>query len=346
MKKKVSVLLIGGLPRPSGGVTVFLGRLVNRLGEQVSFHVLDIHHGDKEPSKAVVHKIAPKNKFFRMAWLVFNILFFRGDIVHFNYSLCHALVALALMPKFGRKFFITLHNGSQLERLEAFGRVKAALVKCGARKIDVAFSLCSNHCEAYERLGVPGHRIVKTKSQIPPPNITPELVDKKHAEIKVGHKHVLVSSGHVSRTYNFEFLIRFVSENSGSSGMLFLYGDHQDLAYLEELRKMPGSERVVFYFNKDEKTFLSALALSDVYVRPTHVDSWGIAVADAISLGIPAIASDVCERSDGAVLCDANNYSEFAAKLGAILSYAGSDNSGKSKDYAMDYLDAYTSSSR
>ena len=316
---------------------------MNQLGERVYFHVLDIHHGEKEPSKAIVHRIAPKNKFLRVLWLVFHIVFFRGDIIHFNYSLCHALVALAFMPKLGRQFFLTLHNGSQLERLETFGRIKTALITRGAKKVDAAFSLCSNHCEMYERLGLPKSKTVKTKSQIPPPNITAAPVDKKHADMRTNFSHVLVSSGHVSRTYNFEFLIKFVSENADASGILFLYGDHQDLSYLEELRKMPGSERIIFYFNKDEKTFLSALALSDAYVRPTHVDSWGIAVADAISLGVPAIASDVCERSDGAVLCDANNYSTFALKLDAILLNKKTNSAGINKTYVMDYLNSYVS---
>lgn len=341
MKEKPSVLLIGGLPRPSGGVTVFLGRLVNHIGGDISFHVLDIHQGEKEPSKAKSHRIAPRNKIFKLLWLLWNILIFRGDIIHFNYSSCHGLIALALIPKLKRRFFITLHNGSQLEKLDALGWLGLMLVRRGARKIDVAFSLCSNHCDIYRCLEVPSEKIVRTKTQIPPPHIKPLVVDEKHLALRSSCEKIIVSSGHVNRTYNFEFLISYINSRPEVGGLLFFYGDHQDLKYLHELQEsIKDCSRLLFYFHKDEKTFLSALVCSDAYVRPTHVDSWGIAVADAISLGVPAIASGVCERSQGAVICSNTDFSSFADNLDLILS--GTNTLAQVKrSYANDFLVAY-----
>tara|TARA_R110001592_G_scaffold308761_1_gene582757 strand:- start:2303 stop:3337 length:1035 start_codon:yes stop_codon:yes gene_type:complete len=339
MIKKPKVLLIGGLPRPSGGVTVFLGRLVNRLGEKISFHVLDIHQGQKEPSRAVTHRIVPRSKLLKSPWLIWHIVFFRGDIIHFNYSGCHALIALAMLPKLNRRFYLTLHNGSQVEKLESFGWIRATLVRLGIKKVDVAFSLCSNHDELYRRLRFQSE-IVKTKTQIPPPDISPAPVDVQHSNLRASCRHVLVSSGHVNRTYNFEFLVRFVTERPTVGGILFLYGDQGDLEYLRELQNASDPSRFVFYFNKDETTFLSALKYSEAYVRPTHVDSWGIAVADSLSLGIPAIASNVCERSQGAVICNSLDYLDFAEKLDLMLS-ATPPQLTDEKNFVNDYLTSY-----
>lgn len=331
---KPSVLLIGGLPRPSGGVTVFLGRLVNQIGNEVDFHVLDIHAGDKEPTLAKTHKIAPRHRLLKQLWLVWHICIFRGDIVHFNYSGCHALVALALLPKLGRKFFLTLHNGSQLSTYQKLGLLAKRFVGKGASKIDCAFSLCDDHAKLYRQLGVDEARIVHTKSQIAAPNVVPACVDDRHFQLRERYRHLVVSSGHVSRTYNFEYLVRFVNENPDCAGLLFFYGEHIDHAYLTELQQqMVDPHRFAVYFHQTEAVFLAALATADAYLRPTHVDSWGIAVADALSLGIPAIASDVCERSPGAILCSSKNFHLFSE---ATISQLISPSTNLSDKYSTD----------
>lgn len=319
-QRKPRVLLIGGLPRPSGGVTVFLGRLVNQIGHDVDFHVLDIHAGEKEPTLAKTLKVAPRNPWLRALWMVWKICTFRGDIVHFNYSGCHALVALALLPKLGRRFFVTLHNGSQISILEKLPDWKISLVQRGAKKINIAFSLCDDHAQLYRRLQVEEDRLIHTKSQIPAGNVEPSFVDERHANLRKRFKHLVISSGHVNRTYNFEFLVRYVNEHADCAGMLFFYGEHIDEVYLAELRAlMRDQERFAIYFHQSEATFLGAMATSDAYLRPTHVDSWGIAVADAVAMGIPAVASDVCERASGSIKCISVDYISFARILNSEL---------------------------
>lgn len=319
--KKPSVLLIGGLPRPSGGVTVFLGRLVNSVGHDVDFHVLDIHPGEKEPTAARSLKIAPRKRWLRALWMAWQITKFRGDIIHFNYSGCHALMALALLPKFGRKFFLTLHNGSQIKIFQNLSAGNRQLVRIGSEKVDCAFSLCEDHSLLYHRLGMDASRIVHTKSQIAAPNVAPAFVDERHADLRKQFRHLVISSGHVSRSYNFEFLIRFVNEHGDCAGILFFYGEHVDECYLEELKsQMKNPAQFAIYFHQSEATFLSALATANAYLRPTHVDSWGIAVADAVAMGVPAIASNVCERATGAILVQPENYDHFENKVQAALS--------------------------
>jgi len=309
---KPSVLLIGGLPRPSGGVTVFLGRLVNQIGSEVDFHVLDIHAGEKEPTLAKSLKVAPRHRLLKQLWLVWHICLFRGEIVHFNYSRCHALVALALLPKLGRRFFVTLHNGSQMPIYDAMGKMVRQLVAKGASKIDCAFSLCNDHAILYKKLGLKESRIVHTKSQIAAPNTVAAFIDERHTRLRERNQYIVVSSGHVDRSYNFEFLVRFVNEHHDCAGLLFFYGDNMDKGYLNELqRQMTDPDRFAIYYHQTEAVFLAALASANAYLRPTRVDSWGIAVADAIALGTPAIASHICERAAGAILCDPNDFIKF-----------------------------------
>jgi len=60
---------------------------------------------------------------------------------------------------------------------------------------------------------------------------------------------------------------------------------------------------------------VSLFKYADLFVRPTSTDSFGISVAEAISMGIPAIASDVCERAKGTITFQSRNTKEFITKI-------------------------------
>ena len=85
-KSKPRVILVGGLPRPSGGVTVFLGRLVRALGDQIDFHILDINVGEKEPNKATTHRVMPTQRLLRVIMIAVYSVILPADIIHYHYS--------------------------------------------------------------------------------------------------------------------------------------------------------------------------------------------------------------------------------------------------------------------
>ena len=79
-----------------------------------------------------------------------------------------------------------------------------------------------------------------------------------------------------------------------------VYGENSNQIY--EYVPPSVADQVVVLKQLTEHAFSEILRLSDLYVRPNLVDSFGIAVADAIGLGTTVIASDVCERAPGAIL--------------------------------------------
>ncbi len=313
-QRKIKVLLVGGLPRPSGGVSVFLGRLVNAIGEKVEFDVLDVmDYGAKEPNLAKRIRVAPRNRLLKHLWVFMMTVISNSLLVHFNYSSLTSLAALALLPKLNKKFVVILHNGQQHERYLKTPRILKLLIKLGARRTDLFFSLCDDHVKLYNLLDVEGSKIKSIKPQIPPKLGASEFLDREHKNLAEKYEDIVISSGHVSKTYNFEYTINFVNNHPDTAAMFFFYGQHQDMTYLGELRDLiEDKDNVLFYFHQPEKVFLSALAASQAYLRPTSVDSWGIAIADAILLGVPVVASDVCERFPGATLCDADDYEGFS----------------------------------
>jgi hypothetical protein len=342
MTKKVKVLLIGGLPSPYGGVTVFLSRLIDRLSGDIDFHVLDSNPGLKVKSLAITHKIGPKNFIFKSLWLLKNIFYFKGDIIHLNFSLPDKILILNLIARRKRKIFLTLHNGSLLEVYERLGTIRRLLIRLGASKVDKFFVLSPSQEIFYRLIGVSNLKIVRTKSQIPITSISRQYIDDQHRLFCAKFDKIVISSGYVNRSYNFEFVIKFVNDMSNVGGILFFYGTPVDTIYLYDLKNLISRpDSILIYFNQDEKSFLSAIYNSDAYLRPTFVDSWGIAVADAISLGIPAIASNICERAFGARLCDPNDYNSFFMLTAEAINMPIKNKNITTIDYSKIFLESY-----
>ena len=61
--------------------------------------------------------------------------------------------------------------------------------------------------------------------------------------------------------------------------------------------------------------FNAVLSRSDIYVRPTSIDSFGIAIHDARALGLQVVASDACERPKDVKVHESDNYDQFRKLL-------------------------------
>ena len=62
------------------------------------------------------------------------------------------------------------------------------------------------------------------------------------------------------------------------------------------------SDRLIIKVIEDTDAILPLLATHDVFVRPSKGDSYGLCVAEALLVGTPAIATDVCQRCSTALL--------------------------------------------
>ena len=61
------------------------------------------------------------------------------------------------------------------------------------------------------------------------------------------------------------------------------------------------------------KMLVDELQLGDIFIRPNRTDAYGVSVAEAIHKGIPSLASDVCIRPNGAIIC--NKLSDYLCKI-------------------------------
>jgi glycosyltransferase involved in cell wall biosynthesis len=78
-------------------------------------------------------------------------------------------------------------------------------------------------------------------------------------------------------------------------------------------------ENILLLGDVNHDTCLSLISACDVFLRPTLKDGDSISVREALSLGVPVVASRVGTRPAGAILFQAGNVEEMIAKIELAL---------------------------
>lgn len=306
------ITIVGGIPRPVGGVTTFIHRLVDLYPAMIG-NVLDLYPEPDKQKISVKHQVVPKGSLIWLFWYFF--LNVRGA-VYFNFSGPRGLLALALLPKLGKsRWSLTLHNGELVQPRN--GSLVGYLMKRGLQKCDLLGVISEKQKNFYLGSGVNSNRIVMISTFVPrdwaavtapSESELPEYVSWLQEGCKI-----FVVSGYPTKIYQHIEILEIFKElkKSGEDTIrlaLFLYGSDSDGLLTQIRQDVFESNCAHLYWATGEDQFLSALKLSSGYIRMNRVDSFGIAVADAISLNVPVLATNVCERHPGAILVTPDDF--------------------------------------
>lgn len=308
MERKIT--LVGGIPKPIGGVTTFLHRMIQWAPERLSA-LLDLYPSEDKLAIPIEHRQLRRP----LLDLVKHCLTAPAQTYLFNFSNSRSLLLLALLPKRQNRWGLILHHG-QLEPT-GIGRLTLPLMKRALRKIDAVGALSDQQTAFYQRLGLNVHTVLPIRSYIPCKRPTQDEINTLLPAVirqwKAEGKRVFIVSGYPTRIYqHLEVLDTFHSlRASGHEDIrlaAFLYGSDSD-GLLDTIRhRMEANKATHLYWETGEATFNAALATADGYIRMNIADSFGIAVADAVGFGTPTIASNVCERYPGAETIQSNDF--------------------------------------
>jgi len=316
------LVVVGGIPEPVGGVTTFIYRLARMDSRRIE-SVFDMYPGKNKKNIAPVKCIlAPRFSVFYL----FRFLLSNRIDVYFNFSGAMGLVLLLLLPKLHQvNWFLTLHNGGIENRIQN-SRMLYWLARMGARRVDRFGYLSTSQERAYASLGVESNRLVRIESFIPVnqsdvDEVDPFLFPEIQSFIKSETPYFVIS-GYPTKIYqHLEVLDRFERLwNAGVNVKLigFFYGDDSD-GLLEIIKiRFEKSDNAFFYWGVDSEKFLSVLSKASGYLRMNTVDSYGVAVAEAVTLGVPCVATDVCERFPGAYIVSPD---DMDGAVGFLLRY-------------------------
>lgn len=305
----LKILVVGGIPNPIGGVTTFIYRL---LENNIAIRAIDIYPScEKKIPKNFIGELVFCRSFinFYSLFVFSKKIVDQIDSVHFNFSTPSSLPFLFLLPKRHCTFYLMLHHGTLKSPYPKL------INKLLLSKFDKIYSISEEQDNFYKKNIGNLKKVFRKKSYLP---VFKSSLNSQNNEIKkiLGEmktlKEICIISGYCQKIYNHHWVIDLFSSIEQERGLLvFLYGSFDEEYYNSLRSKVNDLHRIKFFINIDQESFNFALSHADIYLRPNLKDSFGIAVADAVSFGVKVLASDVCDRYPGSYLFTPSSYENF-----------------------------------
>lgn len=319
------IVLIGPLPPPHGGVSTLVERLALAVPGVIRM-IIDTGEGSsgaagRREELSVDTRMLPKGLLLSWAAQWRHLRDVPPDaMVVVNVS--HPQGVLRYLPAFARglRTAVVLHHGTPFRRRGPMG----ATVEWLTRRIFRAAMdtvVCLNDAQArFVRnvYGVPDASIRFASSYVP----VDLVLDHADRPVPPSNEIRVVASGEPRAYHHFDQLID-VWEAAGfgetAELTICLYGPKEAVleSALAAAAEATGGVRLLR--DLDSWEFLDLLGTSDVYVRTSSVDAFGIAVADAVRLGLEVIATDVCERYPGCRLIPPEDWAALREALRAAI---------------------------
>lgn len=319
-------LLVGPYPPPFGGIAIHVKRLRLALVER-GIETAALAKGSGEGSD-------PGVEFTKFgSWqLVRRLQCASADVIHVHsYEADYRNIArIASLALLGRPIVLTLHSFRNEPEVGSVGfrlRMPPALrlfshVICVGPEVQR---------EALRWGAVPARTSI-IPSYIPP---VPNQLDRNQLPGPVDaflrdHGPVLSANAYRLSFFRGEDLYgldlcvelcRRLLPDFPQLGIVFTVAEVGDRVYFdavqERIRESGLEQNFLLWQSSSE--FWPVLERSSVMVRPTNTDSYGVSVAEAIDLGIPAVASDVCERPAGTIHFRSRNIQDLEEKTRVAL---------------------------
>ena len=324
--KKINkkILHIGPLPPPLGGVSIYIARLIE-------LQLLDSHDitvFNESSLKSIIKNI----KIYKISdsplWWIKKIFQNKFDIVHCHSNSWNIRFWVVLFKLTGSKVFISYHslrddffNFSKYKKFKVSILIRLAdmhlVVSDEIRKKLLSWHCFDNRVRRFDNFLPPSkdefmfpiNDNIKTIAQTADPLVIANasaLKFYKHQDLYGIDMMLELTSRLIMRYHNIVTII-----------FLGTVGDDK---YFKQLNRQIGNlglnEHFFFVINN---AMIPVLANADLFIRPTNTDGIGISISEALSVGIPTIASDVCERPDGCTLFSSRDIEDLETKCLMIL---------------------------
>ncbi|QZY55332.1 glycosyltransferase [Crassaminicella profunda] len=354
MKKK-KVIIIGPYPPPIGGISVHIARLSRYLREcGFKYTVID---ESKEIKNFVIPNYEQVNNL--RVWIGKSIFSCKNSIIHYHSRNWYDMFLFCLVSKIHRlKLIVTLH--SFREEPSKFNLFKKLSFKYCIRNVTHFIAVGENEKDKLVRYKCDINKIsvipafIVPRYDIKDDKLIPNLVWNymKGNDINISANAFKISFYNKEDLYGIDMCInlcyRLKKEYKNKKiGFVFCLPEIGDHNYFEKVKKEIKKKNIEnsFLFVNERIPLYPVLRKSDIFIRPTNTDSYGVSIAEAIYYDIPSIASDVCDRPQGTILFKSRDQEDLEEKVIDVINnyeqYKAKVEEVQIKDYAEDVLEAY-----
>lgn len=299
MNKTLGVF--GPYPPPLGGISVHIARMEPFLNkEKIDYTIFN--HGFEENERV----FATKKKMF---WYLKMLFIKRYNTFHFHQFFTFHFIYYFIFSNLRKeKIIVTIHS----ERIFSYSKLKKAFVLFLIKKTK-RLKLISVSQNLNNYLNKHGIKSVFLPAYVPP-------ISVEEIKVKKSKKLILFSVWKLNEKlaneiYNVPLAFDYLIRNKQNYKMLFMVGSKSDsdIKYLQKLiHKYKISNNVTIIYNQ---SLVSYLNNCEFLLRTNLSDGYGVSIQEALDLGVPAVASDVCERPKGTVVFKNNNIEDLSSKI-------------------------------
>ena len=316
------ILIIGPYPPPYGGVEVHIKRVKVKLEYQDN----QVRVFDTSPITTSL------KTFIHLTRLLITT---RPDIVYIHEpTLSRMRLFLSCMYKYIFRYTLISidHNCTELYEQKGLHKKLFCLLM---RMVDHHIVIGNTTCACYRDNNVPRNNSFSIESPfLSPPLREEQAILSRHQEsvrLFIQERYPLISANAFELSflngkdlYGLDMcvdLIEKLKSTYPNIGLIFGLATDRNPEYLEQIRAHITKKSLDnnMYIHISNEEFWPLIKQSDLFVRPTQTDTFGISVQEAIVLGVQAIASNVCIRPKKTILYSLNNFSELTQKTFAAL---------------------------
>ncbi|WP_106766797.1 glycosyltransferase family 4 protein [Paenibacillus faecalis] len=326
----MKIVLVGPYPPPIGGISIHIQRAAGHLRQHGwDCDIYDESSGSNRPEG--VYPIHSYTSFImRFPWL-------QGDLFHFHSISRSFRIMLGLFKMFGKKIMLTAHGDSLKRQIEQSNPASRFLFIRSLRMID--HIVCVNKADRDMLLsfGFRSNQVTALPSFIKPIETEQHLlqIPREVTDFMEAGEFTITANGCIRLDqgrdlYGADLLVQLLQDltvKGYKARILFaLLGSSEQSAeerrYYNELKERLrewGLESRFYFYEVDQTELYPLLRKSHLFVRPTLTDGFGVSIAEALACGIPALASDVCRRPEGATLFKSGNADDLLEKVQDVM---------------------------
>ena len=318
------LVLLGPYPPPYGGVSIYIKKLFDVLGDR---GVELWTYGDDPITAPNVFFMNDKRRellplLIRRGWKARIV-----DCTHFLLEYPSFIVPIWVLLKHLLRFewIKIVQDGSLPSRFEKFNPIRKELFRLAAESVS-EFIVVSEELENWLRneIGIK-QPVTLIKNLFPITYSAEEMAFPKEMEARLSpywqRSKRVCSIGVFIPSYGFKHVAQAVErirqETGSDIGLLLLDGDFAaDETYRAEV--LQGRQWITVLKNVAHPNVLEILKRSDVFVRGFGLDSYGLSRVEAIWSGIPVVATRAGETR-GMLLYDFGNIEQLTSQLKQAL---------------------------